>query len=54
MPNHVQNIVDFNCPPERIKEILTVIQADDPEEYENIGLGTIDFQKIIPCPNPCL
>ena len=34
MPNHVQNIVNFNCPPERIKEILTGIQADDPEEQE--------------------
>ena len=54
MPNHVQNIVNFNCPPERIKEILTGIQADDPEEQEYIGLGTIDFQKIIPMPESLL
>ena len=44
MPNHVQNILDFYAEGERLKQILTEIQDD---EY---GMGSIDFNKIIPMP----
>ena len=51
MPNHVQNIITFNCSADRLKEILQSIQAEDEENFESVGIGTIDFQKIIPMPD---
>ncbi len=45
MPNHVTNILSFeDIPYEQIKEILEAIKND---EY---GIGSIDFNKIIPMP----
>lgn len=44
MPNHVTNILEFRGNPEDIKRLMYEIKAD---EY---GIGTIDFEKIIPKP----
>ena len=50
MPNHVKNIVSFDCDEDKLKEIWGKIGYDNPE-YEDIsGIGTIDFNKIIPMP----
>ena len=45
MPNHVQNRIAFDGEPEKIAEILEQIKND------NYGIGTIDFEKIIPMPS---
>lgn len=50
MPNHVKNIVKFNCDNEKLLEILLKIQYDNNGENQEYGLGTIDFNKIIPMP----
>ena len=45
MANNVTNELTFkHCSPERCREILEAIQRDD------IGVGSIDFDKIIPEP----
>lgn len=44
MPNHVINIVTFSGDEKKIAEMLAAIQNDEH------GLGTIDFNKIIPMP----
>lgn len=45
MANNITNELTFkNCSPQRCKEILQAIQLDDR------GLGSIDFNKIIPQP----
>ena len=51
MPNHVYNRLEFNCPQERLDEILAAIcyEVDSPEA-EYAGPGTVDFNKIIPMP----
>jgi hypothetical protein len=46
MPNHVTNVITFkNIPIERLNQILEAIKSD------NEGLGSIDFNKIIPMPD---
>lgn len=45
MPNHVTNIIRLQGDEQRIREMLERIQND---EY---GIGTIDFNKIIPMPD---
>ena len=50
MPNHVINRLEFDCPKERLKEILAAICYDDSSEAEKTGIGTIDFNKITPMP----
>ncbi len=50
MPNHVINRLEFDCPKERLKEILSAICYDDSSEAEQTGIGTIDFNKITPMP----
>ena len=51
MPNHVMNRLEFDCPMERLREILGAICYDGgSEEAERTGIGTIDFNKIIPMP----
>ncbi len=45
MPNHVANHIKFIGEPERIKEVLEAIKNDE------IGIGSIDFNKIIPMPD---
>lgn len=49
MPNHIINYIRFNCSQSKLTEILEAIQYTNPEE-EYRGIGTIDFQKIIPMP----
>lgn len=44
MPNHVTNIINFNCDPSRSDEIMKFLQAED-DVY-----GSIDFNKLIPMP----
>ena len=44
MPNHVENVIELHGDPKRIRAMLEQIQNDE------FGLGTIDFQKVIPMP----
>ena len=46
MPNHVQNIVRLQGDEKRVQEILEAVKSD---QY---GLGSVDFEKIIPMPPP--
>ena len=51
MPNHVMNRITLDCSDERAKEIMEAVQYDpNPEDEENTGLGTLDFNKLIPMP----
>ena len=50
MPNHVQNKVEFDCSEEEFKRILEAIKFDVESESEDTGIGTFDFNKIIPMP----
>ncbi len=50
MPNHVRNTIHIDCSEERLREILEAIQYDDNGDHRECGLGTIDFNKIIPMP----
>lgn len=50
MPNHVRNTIHFDCSDERLREILTAIQCDNDGEHAQYGIGTVDFNKIIPMP----
>lgn len=44
MPNHITNRLNIIADKERVREILEAIQQDEH------GLGSIDFNKIIPMP----
>lgn len=44
MPNHVENIITLKGNEKKIHEMLEAIKSD------NYGLGTMDFNKIIPMP----
>ena len=44
MPNHVTNVLEFDCSRERAKEILEFLRNGDDV------LGSIDFNKLIPMP----
>lgn len=44
MPNHVENIITLKGDEKKIREVLEAIKSDD------YGLGTVDFNKIIPMP----
>jgi len=46
MPNHVTNVLSINnTSSERVQEILEAIKYDDK------GIGSVDFEKIIPIPD---
>ena len=45
MPNHIYNVVRFDCEEDRLQEILGAIQHD------HFGPGSIDFNKLIPMPD---
>lgn len=51
MPNHVQNHIKVSGDPQRVQEFLAQVQND------TYGIGTLDFEKIIPMPedekDPC-
>jgi len=42
MPNHIKNIITYEGDEKKIKEMLEKIK------YDQLGIGTIDFNKIIP------
>ena len=44
MPNHITNILLFDCSENRSRDILEFVRGDDGE------LGSIDFNKLIPMP----
>lgn len=44
MPNHVENIITLKGDEKKIREMLEAIKNND------YGLGTVDFNKIIPMP----
>lgn len=44
MPNHITNILEFDCSKERSREIMEFVRVDDQE------IGSIDFNKLIPMP----
>lgn len=44
MPNHVTNIIELHAEPEVVAEVFAAIQDN------NIGPGSIDFNKLIPMP----
>ena len=51
MPNHIKNTVRLECDAEKAKEIMTAVMVDpDPNNPEETGPGTIDFDKLIPMP----
>ena len=50
MPNHVSNTITFECDEKRLKEILDAIKFESDAEVEHTGIGTLDFNKIIPMP----
>lgn len=47
MPNNVENIVTLKGDEKKIREMLEAIKNDD------YGLGTVDFNKVIPMPESC-
>lgn len=44
MPNHVTNVLTLHGEPEQIRAMLEAIQ------YDELGIGSVDFNKIIPMP----
>ena len=51
MPNHVENLLIFDCPQERLQEILRAVCYEPGADAETVGLGTFDFNKLIPMPD---
>ena len=45
MPNHITNILEFDCSPERFQEIAEFLRTNPDEP-----LGNVDFNKLIPMP----
>ena len=50
MANNIQLSVTFLCEEARLQEILEFIQCDYAGEDSEYGIGTIDFNKIVPMP----
>lgn len=51
MPNHVMNRISLECSDERAREIMNAVMFDpNPDDEENTGFGTLDFNKLIPMP----
>lgn len=44
MPNHVANVLTLHGEPDQIRAMLEAIRYDD------LGIGSVDFNKIIPMP----
>jgi len=45
MPNHIYNVITFDCGHERAQQILEDLKCD------GCDLGSIDFNKLIPMPD---
>ncbi|MBR5471860.1 MAG: hypothetical protein IKU81_07075 [Oscillibacter sp.] len=54
MSSHFTNVIIFNCEQNRLLEILSAIQYDDNGKNSQFGIGTIDFNKIVPIPEPLI
>ena len=52
MANHIHNSIAFFCDDNRLTEILEAIQCDNDGTNLKYGIGTIDFNKIIPVSDP--
>ena len=52
MANHIHNSIAFFCDDNRLTEILEAIQRDNDGTNLKYGIGTIDFNKIIPVSDP--
>ena len=50
MPNHYSNSITFMCNKHRLNEILEAIQYNYDGERRECGIGTINFEKILPIP----
>lgn len=51
MPNHIANRLKIIGTPESVNAVLNFIKIEKSEENnEFYGIGTIDFNKITPCP----
>lgn len=50
MSSHFTNVITFNCEQDRLLEILSAIQYDNNGKNPQFGIGTIDFNKIVPIP----
>ena len=51
MPNHVMNRISLECSDERAREIMNAVMFEpNPDDEENTGFGTLDFNKLIPMP----
>lgn len=44
MPNHVENHISLQGDPKKIRSMLEAIKSDE------LGIGSVDFNKIIPMP----
>ena len=51
MANHIHNSVTFFCDDNRLTEVMEAIRCDNDGDNINYGIGTIDFNKIIPVSN---
>lgn len=50
MPNHITNVLEFNCSDERFREIAEFLQGERKDE----PLGVVDFNVLIPMPKPLM
>jgi len=50
MPNHIQNKLKIQGTQEQIHKVLDFIKKEDDGTNDVHGIGTIDFNKIIPMP----
>lgn len=50
MPNHIQNKLEIKGTQEQIYKVLDFIKIEDDGTNDVHGIGTIDFNKIIPIP----
>ncbi len=44
MPNHVTNVIEFNCSEEEFRRIAEFLRCEGEQ------LGSVDFNKLIPMP----
>ena len=52
MPNHVENHLTFDCSEDRLTVILQAIGRDEDSALDGqYGIGTFDFNKVIPMPD---
>ncbi len=45
MPNHITNVIKFNCSVEKFTEIANFLKGGDDKEF-----GSVDFNQLIPMP----